>query len=116
MRTLKTANSALHVGPIGETVNKRRKRLQGCLQKFPKIFDRHFFKVVTHGVIASMYLLALSARTLPIGTAYVVWVGIGAFGTVVLGMAYLGEPANAGRVFFLILLMVATIGLKLAAH
>lgn len=66
--------------------------------------------------IASIYLLALSARTLPIGTANAVWVGIGTFGTVVLGMAYLGEPANAGRVFFLILLMIAIIGLKLTAH
>ena len=61
-------------------------------------------------------LLALSARTLPIGTAYAVWVGIGTFGTIVIGMAYLGESANAGRIFFLILLMVAIIGLKLTAH
>ena len=67
-------------------------------------------------IAASMYLLALSARTLPIGTAYAVWVGIGTFGTVVMGMAYLGEPANAGRVFFLILLMIAIIGLKLTAQ
>ncbi len=67
-------------------------------------------------IVASMYLLALSARTLPIGTAYAVWVGIGTFGTIVMGMAYLGEPANAGRVFFLILLMVAIIGLKLTAQ
>lgn len=67
-------------------------------------------------IVASMYLLGLSARTLPIGTAYAVWVGIGTFGTVVMGMAYLGEPANAGRVFFLLLLMVAIIGLKLTAQ
>ena len=67
-------------------------------------------------IVASMYLLGLSARTLPIGTAYAVWVGIGTFGTIVMGMAYLGEPANAGRVFFLILLMIAIIGLKLTAQ
>jgi quaternary ammonium compound-resistance protein SugE len=67
-------------------------------------------------IIASMYLLALSARTLPIGTAYAVWVGIGTFGTIVMGMVYLGEPANAGRVFFLILLLIALIGLKLTAQ
>jgi quaternary ammonium compound-resistance protein SugE len=67
-------------------------------------------------IIASMYLLALSARTLPIGTAYAVWVGIGTFGTIVMGMVYLGEPANAGRVFFLILLLIAIIGLKLTAQ
>ena len=68
------------------------------------------------GIVASMYLLALSARTLPIGTAYAVWVGIGTFGTIVMGMVYLGEPANAGRVFFLVLLLVAIIGLKLTAQ
>lgn len=67
-------------------------------------------------IVASMYLLALSARTLPIGTAYAVWVGIGTFGTVVMGMVYLGEPANAGRVFFLVLLLVAIIGLKFTAQ
>ena len=68
------------------------------------------------GIITSMYLLALSARTLPIGTAYAVWVGIGTFGTIVLGITVLGEPVNAGRIFFLILLMTAIIGLKLTAQ
>ncbi|WP_417737375.1 DMT family transporter [Rosistilla oblonga] len=68
------------------------------------------------GIMASMYLLALAARTLPIGTAYAVWVGIGTFGAIVLGMTFLGEPVNAGRIFFLILLMVSIIGLKLTAH
>jgi len=52
------------------------------------------------GIVASMYLLALAARTLPIGTAYGLWVGIGTFGAIVLGMLFLGEPVNAGRVFF----------------
>lgn len=68
------------------------------------------------GIIASMYLLAAAARTLPIGTAYAVWVGIGTFGAVVLGMVFLGEPVNVGRIFFLILLMVSIIGLKVTAH
>jgi quaternary ammonium compound-resistance protein SugE len=68
------------------------------------------------GITASMYLLAVSARTIPIGTAYAVWVGIGTFGTIVLGITLLGEPMNAGRIFFLILLMVAIIGLKLTAQ
>ena len=67
------------------------------------------------GIITSMYLLALAARTLPIGTAYAVWVGIGTFGTIVLGITVLGEPATTGRIFFLILLMVAVIGLKFTA-
>ena len=68
------------------------------------------------GIVASMYLLAVAARTLPIGTAYGVWVGIGTFGTVVLGMALLGEPATLPRIFFLALLLVAIVGLKFTTH
>jgi quaternary ammonium compound-resistance protein SugE len=59
-----------------------------------------------------MFLLAQATRTLPIGTAYGVWVGIGAAGAAVLGMLVLGEPATAGRVFFIGLLIVSVIGLK----
>jgi len=66
--------------------------------------------------MASMYLLALAVRTIPIGTAYPVWVGIGTFGAIVVGMICLGEPFNGGRVFFLTLLMVAIVGLKYSAH
>lgn len=85
--------------------------------KYTEGFTKPLPSVLTIiGIITSMYLLALSARTLPIGTAYAVWVGIGTFGTIVLGIAYLGEPVNAGRVFFLILLLVAIIGLKLTAQ
>jgi quaternary ammonium compound-resistance protein SugE len=85
--------------------------------KYTEGFTRPLPSILTIiGIIVSMYLLALSARTLPIGTAYAVWVGIGTFGTIVMGMAYLSEPANAGRIFFLILLMVAIIGLKLTAQ
>jgi len=69
------------------------------------------------GIIASMYLLALAAKTLPIGTAYAVWVGIGTFGTITLGIALLGEPVTPARIFFLALLMTSIIGLKFtAAH
>lgn len=64
---------------------------------------------------ASMFLLGLAVRTLPIGTAYAVWVGIGAAGTAILGMIVLGEPATASRVFFLALLVVAIVGLKFSA-
>ena len=67
------------------------------------------------GIVASMYLLAVAARTLPIGTAYAVWVGIGTFGAVVLGMILFGEPVTPRRLFFLGLLMVAIIGLRFSA-
>lgn len=61
---------------------------------------------------ASMFLLALAARSLPIGTAYAVWVGIGAAGAAVLGMILFGEPRNPARLLFLGLLIVSILGLK----
>ena len=66
-------------------------------------------------IVASMYLLSVAARTLPIGTAYAVWVGIGAVGTAVLGMVLFDEPRTVGRLLFLGLLVVALAGLKLTA-
>lgn len=68
------------------------------------------------GIALSMFLLAVAARTLPIGTAYPVWVGIGAAGAVILGIVLLGEPASLPRLFFLALLMVAIVGLKLTGE
>lgn len=63
-----------------------------------------------------MFLLSLAARDLPIGTAYSVWVGIGAAGAVVFGVVLFGEPANFGRLFFLALLLISIVGLKMTAH
>lgn len=68
------------------------------------------------GIALSMFLLSVAARTLPIGTAYPIWVGIGAAGAVILGIVLLGEPATLARVFFLVLLLVAIIGLKLTGE
>jgi quaternary ammonium compound-resistance protein SugE len=64
-------------------------------------------------MVVSMYLLALAARTLPIGTAYAVWVGIGAAGAMILGMALLGEPRTIGRIACVGLIVAGVIGLKL---
>ncbi|MCH0563784.1 MULTISPECIES: multidrug efflux SMR transporter [unclassified Streptomyces] len=64
------------------------------------------------GIVVSMVLLSCAARSLPIGTAYGVWVGIGAAGAAVVGMAVLGEPVTAARIFFVCLLLVAVVGLK----
>lgn len=66
-------------------------------------------------MVVSMLLLGLAARTLPIGTAYAVWVGIGTAGAIVLGMILFGEPATAVRIFFLGLLLVSLVGLKLSS-
>lgn len=66
-------------------------------------------------IVASMWLLAQAARTLPIGTAYAVWVGIGALGTAILGVVLLREPLSVGRVVCLVMLVGAIVGLKLTA-
>ena len=67
-------------------------------------------------IVISMILLASAARTLPIGTAYAVWVGIGAAGAAILGILLLGEPVTAARLFFLALLLVAIVGLKVTGQ
>ena len=84
--------------------------------KYTDGFTRLWPSVFTLVTLAiSMALLAHAARTLPIGTAYAVWVGIGAFGAAVLGVALFGEPLTAPRVVFLALLLIAIVGLKLTA-
>ncbi|WP_437630845.1 quaternary ammonium compound efflux SMR transporter SugE [Sorangium sp. So ce854] len=66
-------------------------------------------------IIASLYLLEVASRTLPIGTAYAVWVGVGACGAAIAGMVLFGEPATPARLGFLGLLVVSILGLKLAS-
>ncbi|MEU7375547.1 multidrug efflux SMR transporter [Streptomyces albidoflavus] len=84
------------------------KYTEGFTRLWPSLFT-------AAGIVASMVLLAQAAKTLPIGTAYGVWVGIGAAGAAILGMLVLGEPATAGRIFFVCLLIVAVVGLKLTS-
>ena len=67
-------------------------------------------------MVVSMVMLAWAVRTLPIGTAYAVWVGIGAAGAAVLGIFLFGESASPARLFFLALLLVAIVGLKLTSQ
>lgn len=81
--------------------------------KYTEGFTRPIPSILTGGaIIASMVLLGMAAKTLPIGTAYAVWVGIGALGAAVLGMVLFHEPATPLRIFFLSLLLVAIVGLK----
>lgn len=63
----------------------------------------------------SFYFLQRAIATIPIGTAYSVWTGIGAVGTVILGILFFGEPASFGRIFFLCTLIGSIVGLKLIA-
>ncbi|MDB5044788.1 MAG: rane protein [Deinococcus sp.] len=66
-------------------------------------------------MIASITLLGLAVKTLPIGTAYGVWVGIGAVGAAILGIVLFKEPASAARLGFMALMVVAIIGLKVTS-
>lgn len=63
--------------------------------------------------LASFYLLAYAMKEIPMGTAYVIWVGIGAVGTVILGILLFNEGASFMRIFFLCLVIAGIIGLKL---
>ena len=65
-------------------------------------------------MVVSVVLLGIAMKTLPVGTAYAVWVGIGAVGTAILGIVLLGEAANAGRIVSLALIVAGVVGLKLA--
>lgn len=63
----------------------------------------------------SVWLLGIAMKTLPLGTAYSVWVGIGSIGTVILGIVLLGEPANPGRLISISLILLGVVGLKISA-
>jgi quaternary ammonium compound-resistance protein SugE len=66
-------------------------------------------------MVISMTLLALAVRTIPVGTGYAVWTGIGAVGTAVLGIVLFSEPLTAWRVTCLILIVAGIVGLKFSA-
>lgn len=64
----------------------------------------------------SMYLLYRATLSIPIGTAYAVWTGIGAVGTVLMGLFFFNEPADFWRMFFISTLIISIVGLKLSSH
>jgi quaternary ammonium compound-resistance protein SugE len=65
-------------------------------------------------MVISLWLLGIAMQSLAVGTAYSVWVGVGAVGTVALGIVLLGEPVNAARLISVALIIAGIIGLKLA--
>ena len=67
-------------------------------------------------MIVSLWLLGIAMKGLPVGTAYGVWVGVGCVGTVILGILLFGEPATAGRLISVALIIAGIIGLKLATN
>lgn len=87
-----------------------------CLGKMKESTGTHY-GLWTAGFLLSlalsMFLLAKATRTLPISTAYPVWTGIGAVGTVIVGILFFHEPATLGRIFFISMLIISVIGLKI---
>lgn len=63
-------------------------------------------------MILSFYFLSLAVRTLPIGTAYAVWTGIGTVGAAIAGIIFFAEPRSIGRIFCIVLIIVGIAGLK----
>ena len=64
----------------------------------------------------SMFLLYKAVQSLPVGTAYAVWTGIGAVGTVIIGILIFKEPTDFWRIFFIVTLIGSVIGLKAVSH
>ncbi|WP_372006247.1 quaternary ammonium compound efflux SMR transporter SugE [Tistrella mobilis] len=86
--------------------------------KYTHGFTRLWPSVLTAGAMAaSVVLLGVALRSLPLGTAYAVWTGIGTVGTVLFGIFVLGEPATAARLGCILLIVSGIVGLKiLASH
>mgnify|MGYP000924420240 CR=1 FL=1 len=81
--------------------------------KYAQGFTKLIPSLITLGGMAvSFYLLSLAIKTIPIGTAYAVWTGIGALGAVMLGIIVFNEPVNIWRIAFIGLILAGIIGLK----
>lgn len=78
----------------------------GFTKLYPSIFT-----IITMGL--SVFLLSISLKTLPVGTAYAVWTGIGAVGTAVLGIILFGESKELIRIGFIFLIIVGIVGLRI---
>ncbi|KFC07285.1 MULTISPECIES: quaternary ammonium compound efflux SMR transporter SugE [Trabulsiella] len=85
--------------------------------KYTHGFSRLVPSVITAvAMIASVALLSWAMKTLPVGTAYAVWTGIGAVGAAITGIILLGESASVARIASLVLIVAGIIGLKLSTH
>lgn len=84
--------------------------------KYSHGFTKLYPSLITlGGMIISFYLLSLATKSLPIGTAYAIWTGIGALGAVIMGIFLFNEPANILRIVFLCLILAGILGLKLTS-
>ena len=84
--------------------------------KYAQGFTKLWPSVLTIvAMVFSLFFLALAVRTIPIGTGYAIWTGIGAVGTAMLGIILFAEPVTAWRVFCLLLIVGGVVGLKFTA-
>lgn len=84
--------------------------------KYSNGFTKLYPSLITiGGMLISFYLLSLATKTLPLGTAYAIWTGIGALGAVLVGIFLFHEPVNLPRIIFLCLILVGILGLKLTS-
>lgn len=84
--------------------------------KYSQGFTRLIPSILTiAGMIGSFYFLSLALRSLPLGTAYAIWTGIGTIGTVILGIILFKEPINAVRIVCIGLIVIGVLGLKLVS-
>jgi quaternary ammonium compound-resistance protein SugE len=84
------------------------KYTEGLTRLWPTVWTGLF-------MLLSVGLLGVAMKSLPVGTAYAVWVGIGAIGTAVMGMVLFGEPATTMRLLSLLLIFIGIVGLKISA-
>lgn len=84
--------------------------------KYTEGFSRFWPSVATGcAMVGSFSLLSVALKTIPVGTAYAVWTGIGASGTAVFGMAFLGESRELARILCVVLIVAGGVGLKLVS-
>lgn len=80
------------------------------------------FRLKSYGILSmivmgmSLYLLSIASKTIPIGTAYAIWAGIGASASVLWGMIFFGESRSFKKIIFVTLIIIGVVGLKLTSH
>lgn len=83
-----------------------------CMKYSEGFTDLKFSILTVAGMIFSFLFLSQATKSLPLGTAYAVWTGIGALGAVIVGIVLFKEPVTAARIFFVSLLLIGIVGLK----
>ena len=83
-----------------------------CMKYSQGFTDLKFSVLTVVGMIFSFLFLSQATKSLPLGTAYAVWTGIGALGAVIVGIVLFKEPVTAARIFFVSLLLIGIVGLK----